>query len=172
MGWSIGYDSNWGRDIGYGVVAYCDHPDCDKTIDRGLAHVCANQEPYGGDGCGLYFCSKHNGHCCCERCRDGKDPFEPKPEHPRWIYWKLHHESWEQWRQDSPDEVKEFKSAWAAYENAIDLLEHARWYLYREKDEKANGILSNAELNLKLELHDAKRAYKDEVKSEKEDVEK
>src|SRR4051812_7048849 len=26
MGWSIGYDSNWQRDIGYGVPAFCDHP--------------------------------------------------------------------------------------------------------------------------------------------------
>lgn len=26
MGWSIGYDDKWFRDIGYGVPAYCDHP--------------------------------------------------------------------------------------------------------------------------------------------------
>ena len=31
MGWAIGYDSNWGRDIGYGVIAYCDHPDCNPS---------------------------------------------------------------------------------------------------------------------------------------------
>ena len=30
MGWSIGYDNNWNRDIGYGVPAFCDHPKCDK----------------------------------------------------------------------------------------------------------------------------------------------
>jgi len=28
MGWSIGYDGNWKRDIGYGVPAYCDFPGC------------------------------------------------------------------------------------------------------------------------------------------------
>ena len=26
MGWSIGFDSKWNRDIGYGVPATCDYP--------------------------------------------------------------------------------------------------------------------------------------------------
>ncbi|HEV7521417.1 MAG TPA: hypothetical protein VGP89_09990, partial [Candidatus Angelobacter sp.] len=61
MGWSLGFDSNWQRDIGYGVPAYCDHPKCNKKIDRGLSYVCGG-EPYGGElGCGLYFCSEHLG---------------------------------------------------------------------------------------------------------------
>jgi hypothetical protein len=82
MGWSIGWDSNWQRDIGYGVPAYCDHPNCHEHIDRGLSYVCGG-EPYGGDeGCGLYFCSQHlfieRGHPQrCERCWDGQmEPFE------------------------------------------------------------------------------------------------
>ena len=62
MGWSIGYDEKWARDIGYGVPAVCDHPDCDARIDRGLSYVCCNQEPRGGEGCGLYFCEKHKGY--------------------------------------------------------------------------------------------------------------
>jgi len=49
MGWSIGFDSSWNRDIGYGVPAYCDHPKCSKKIDRGLSYVCGG-EPYGGGG--------------------------------------------------------------------------------------------------------------------------
>lgn len=54
MGWSIGYDERWKRDIGYGVPATCDHPGCEEKIDRGLSCVCANQQPYGGEhGCGL-----------------------------------------------------------------------------------------------------------------------
>lgn len=54
MGWSIGYDSKWKRDIGYGVPAWCDHPGCIEEIYRGLSHVCGG-EPYGGErGCGLY----------------------------------------------------------------------------------------------------------------------
>jgi hypothetical protein len=55
MSWALGFDGNWNRDIGYGVPSYCDHPKCSAKIDRGLAYVCCGQEPYGGDGCGLYF---------------------------------------------------------------------------------------------------------------------
>jgi hypothetical protein len=59
MGWEIGYDHTWDRDIGYGVPAECDHPDCKEQIDRGLAYICGG-EPYGGElGCGLFFCAAH-----------------------------------------------------------------------------------------------------------------
>lgn len=110
MGWGIGFDIDWDRDIGYGVIAYCDHPDCNETIDRGLSYVCADQEPRGGDGCGLYFCSKHLNHSkvdkrdrfvlssCCERCAVDADSFEPKPEHPHWAWWKMNAGSWTKWR--------------------------------------------------------------------------
>jgi hypothetical protein len=115
MGWSIGYDSDWDRDIGYGVIAYCDHPDCDKVIDRGLSHVCGG-DPYGQPrGCGLYFCSKHLPlHTrlpqLCERCSPPRrKPFKPKPDHPDWIHWKLTDESWQRWRDENPDKVKQLK---------------------------------------------------------------
>lgn len=111
MGWSIGYDSNWGRDIGYGVPAECDHPDCKEEINRGLGYVCGG-EPYGGeDGCGLYFCGKHETgrKQRCERCADGAEPFIPKRDVKRWIGWKLTDTSWEQWRNENPDEVKKMK---------------------------------------------------------------
>lgn len=99
MGWSVGFDTNWGRDIGYGVPAYCDHPECSAEIDRGLSHVCSEQEPYGGDGCGLYFCSAHQSAIGeCERCQQGEEPFTPKPEHPRWIAHKRTDKSWARWR--------------------------------------------------------------------------
>lgn len=119
MGWSVGYDNKWKRDIGYGIVAFCDHPDCNEQIDRGLAYVCCDQQPRGGDGCGLYFCGKHRGHYgpggeadCCERCGDGKKPFAPKPEHPLWIRFKMLDPSWKQWREECPDEFKEFEAMW------------------------------------------------------------
>lgn len=81
MGWSLGEHD--GRDIGYGVPAFCDHPGCGAEIDRGLAYVCGG-EPYGGEeGCGLFFCSAHLGYTdsdeindklsgggVCERCGD------------------------------------------------------------------------------------------------------
>jgi len=111
MGWAIGYDTTWNRDIGYGVPAICDHPDCDEEIDRGLSYVCADNEPYGGEhGCGLYFCSEHmvyhkdeetgDGFYCCERCAAGKEPFEPKPDTEEWINHKMTDPSWAKWREE------------------------------------------------------------------------
>jgi hypothetical protein len=111
MGWSIGFDSNWNRDIGYGVPATCDHPDCTAKIDRGLAHVCGG-EPYGGErGCGLYFCGRHMtcsafGPQLCDRCATRRKPFDAKPDHPAWIEWKLTDDSWEQWRDENPAEAE------------------------------------------------------------------
>lgn len=113
MGWSIGYDSNWHRDIGYGVPCTCDHPDCKKKINRGLAYVCGG-EPYGGEeGCGLYFCYKHliigaDGHDrqCCERCAENKERFNAKPDRSIWIKHKLSDKSWAQWRAENPKEVE------------------------------------------------------------------
>jgi hypothetical protein len=118
MGWSVGFDNNWNRDIGYGVPATCDHPECNAKIDRGLAYVCAHQEPYGGeDGCGLYFCHAHLPTGQCERCASITDdasyvaPFPPKPDHPEWIEWKLTDESWQEWRIANPAEVERLSAA-------------------------------------------------------------
>lgn len=123
MGWSIGFDTNWNRDIGYGVPAYCDHPGCMAEIDRGLSYVCGGQ-PYGGEhGCGLYFCEKHMGlHVgggrqnlpsqVCERCgarlfgHRKTDPFIPTPDHPEWIQHKLTDPSWAAWRAENPAAVE------------------------------------------------------------------
>lgn len=114
MGWSIGYDDKWKRDIGYGVPATCDHPGCGAEIDRGLSYVCGG-EAYGGDkGCGLYFCSKHlyvsvthnPDPQMCSQCCDGEEPCEPTPDVAEWIEWKLTDDSWKQWRHDNPKEVK------------------------------------------------------------------
>lgn len=117
MGWSIGYDDNWKRDIGYGVTAQCDHPGCGDEIDRGLSHVCANDEPYGGDGCGLYFCDAHmfpsdlNDGFYCERCCAGQAPFDATPDLRVWIDWKLSDWSWQRWRDENPDEVAKLRAA-------------------------------------------------------------
>jgi hypothetical protein len=108
MGWSLGFDANWNRDVGYGVPAFCDHPDCDERIDRGLARVCGG-DVYGGEsGCGLYFCGRHLSAAGqrCDRCYGGRrKPFLAKPDHPDWIEWKLNHESWAEWRAENPEEV-------------------------------------------------------------------
>src|SRR5262245_57017589 len=107
MGWSLGFDSHWDRDIGYGVPAWCDHPDCTVAIDRGLAYVCAEQMPYGGEnGCGLYFCGQHhNALGKCERCQKNEPPFVPKPEHPDWIHHKATDSSWAEWRERKEEAV-------------------------------------------------------------------
>lgn len=102
MSWSIGFDSNWQRDIGYGVPAYCDHPRCTAEIDRGLSYVCGG-EAYGGDkGCGLYFCEAHLAGSSqrCSRCRNRKPPFAAKPDHPDWTQHKLTDDSWAGWRAE------------------------------------------------------------------------
>jgi hypothetical protein len=122
MGWSIGYDSRWKRDIGYGVPALCDHPDCTEEIDRGLACVCGG-EPYGGDrGCGLYFCEKHHSGSVsrgretiasglCTRCYPRiKSPFAAKADVRAWVEHKLKDPSWARWRKESPKEVAQLRA--------------------------------------------------------------
>lgn len=110
MGWSIGYDNHWKRDVGYGVPATCDHPRCNAKIDRGLAYVCGG-EPFGGEqGCGLHFCGKHLrfrnvkskgwSHQNCFRCSDYKKPYTPKSDLQEWIDHKMTDPSWEDWRTE------------------------------------------------------------------------
>jgi len=109
MGWSIGFDGNWKRDIGYAVPAICDHPGCENEIDRGISHVCGGAAYGGDDGCGLYFCSDHLYPIKCEQCIDDKEPFDSKPDIKVWIEHKLTHDSWKEWRDENPDEVKKMK---------------------------------------------------------------
>ncbi len=103
MSWAVGYDSNWQRDIGYGVPALCDYPGCNHEINRGLSYVCGG-EPYGGEyGCGLYFCPEHHSVADlqrCERCQDGQEPFEAKPDLPEWTNHKMTPPSWAVWRAE------------------------------------------------------------------------
>jgi hypothetical protein len=112
MGWALGYDFNWQRDVGYGVPAVCDHPDCEEVINRGLGYVCCKEQVYGGDeGCGLFFCIKHRDiQGKCERCQDGKPPFQPKLDSIPWVKWKLTNDTWGQWRKANPDLVAELEA--------------------------------------------------------------
>ncbi len=112
MGWSIGYDDTWKRDIGYGVPAICDFPRCGEEIDRGLSFVCGG-EPYGGEhGCGGYFCSKHLGYRGdkpqqCSRCINYRTPFNATPDTPEWLRHKLTDESWADWRAENKALVRQ-----------------------------------------------------------------
>lgn len=59
MGWAdCGTDSN-GRPIGYAFAATCDHPGCNKEIDRGLSYACGPMHGSGAYYCELYFCEEH-----------------------------------------------------------------------------------------------------------------
>jgi hypothetical protein len=127
----IGKDTGGYRHGGYGVPTYCEHPECNEEIDRGMAFACAG-EPFSEIGCDRYFCSKHlqmecfktdgdegtcdhedNCNCeckeVCERCATGKDPFPYKPEHPEWVAHVLTHESWNEWREENPELVEKYK---------------------------------------------------------------
>jgi hypothetical protein len=107
MSWSVGYDFQWQRDIGYGVPATCDNPGCGASIDRGLGYVCGG-EPYGGDrGCGLYFCTDHlyfsaadEDPQMCQRCCDQEPAFSPTPDAAEWTHHKATDPSWAQWRME------------------------------------------------------------------------
>lgn len=59
MGWSHCGTDDDGREIGYGVSATCDQPECNAKIDRGLAYCCGSMHGGGDHGCGRYFCGKH-----------------------------------------------------------------------------------------------------------------
>ncbi len=117
MGWSIGYDDNWNRDIGYGVPAYCDHPGCKAEIDRGLGYVCGG-EPFGGEhGCGLFVCGAHqhaNSKCfqLCLHCADRRrKKLTPSPDHPEWIQHQLTDASWAPWREQNPELVAKMRAS-------------------------------------------------------------
>lgn len=112
---------------GYGVPSYCEHPDCNEEIDRGVSYACGG-EPFSEHGCDMYFCSKHLDYCyfkpdgsrcrhkndcdcelvqLCERCAKGKKQFPYKPEHPEWVAHILKDKSWGKWRKENRAKVKE-----------------------------------------------------------------
>lgn len=116
---------------GYGVPTICEHPDCNEEIDRGVSYACGD-EPFSEIGCDRYFCSKHlvwythnesTGKKCkhkrdcdcrnvdvCERCANNKSPFPYKPEHKDWVHHLLTDESWQEWRNENKEEVKEMQN--------------------------------------------------------------
>lgn len=118
MTWSIGFDTKWHRDIGYGVPAVCDHPGCGAAIDRGLSYVCGGALHGGYSGCGLFFCGPHRMPAgadrafveLCQACARGIAPFEATADVPEWITHKLTHESWQRWRDQNPEEVQRMRA--------------------------------------------------------------
>lgn len=140
MGYAV-YNVGAVRYGGYGVPAYCEHPECTKEIDRGVSFACGG-EPFSEWGCDRYFCGKHRHFTCtrelqnegeecddkcdadhvevCERCRDGEASFDYKQEHPRWMYHQVHDHSWAEWRSEHPDLVQEYISLLGDYKPPED----------------------------------------------------
>ncbi len=80
MGWAHCGKDKYGRYIGYGEVALCDHETCIENIDRGLAYVCGGMHGGRDHGCGRYFCEQHLFIACyedmpylCQDCIDDLD---------------------------------------------------------------------------------------------------
>jgi len=109
----------WG---GYGVPAICEHPKCNKEIDRGMDYACGG-EPFSQYGCDRYFCGNHlvfhrfntgfNSRECklvCERCAEKKNSFPYKPEAKEWLKHILKDKSWEKWRKENSEMVDEYKN--------------------------------------------------------------
>lgn len=61
MGWANCGEDSKGRPIGYAHGATCDHPGCNKTIDRGLAYACGGMHGEDEVSCERYFCAEHRG---------------------------------------------------------------------------------------------------------------
>lgn len=62
MGYSVYYSDKNKRWQGYGVPAYCDHPDCKNVIDRGMAYVCCDNQEHT-NSCGGFYCAEHESLC-------------------------------------------------------------------------------------------------------------
>lgn len=90
MGWAnCGTDSK-GRPIGYAHGATCDHPGCNKRINRGLAHVCGDMHGDDEISCEGYFCQEHRIGLIK---RDGR-------------YFDVCEPCEARWRKEFPDEAK------------------------------------------------------------------
>ena len=142
MGYGV-YELGDGRFGGYMVPAYCDHPDCNEEIHRGVGYVCGGAPDGGEYGCGLHFCEEHLSYAeiddevyqLCECCHHNSQHddlsewlanFEPKPEHPELIEWQLTDPSWADWREQQ------------GLSRHLDMPfdESAPWYKYHEIERK------------------------------------
>lgn len=83
MGWGNCGIDNLGRPIGYEHDATCDHPECNRHINRGLSHVCGGMHGDNEVGYGRYFCAEHltglikdsngNHQLICSFCESGAE---------------------------------------------------------------------------------------------------
>ena len=94
MGWSYGIVE--GKAVGYSVEAICEHPNCNKRINRGLAYKCGNDIGSGEDFCNGFFCSDHlfltvkGWRCaeCSDLIEDEENEEEEYEERPKLLSYK------------------------------------------------------------------------------------
>lgn len=80
MSWANCGEDSRGRPIGYAHAGKCDHPGCNKKINRGLSYACGDMHGETEFGCEKYFCDEHRSNCVedsdgrivrvCGECRD------------------------------------------------------------------------------------------------------
>lgn len=136
MGYSV-YDQTINgqeRDAGYGVVAYCDHPGCFVTIDRGIGYACCDN-PSHTASCGGFYCEDHRYKYVYEDEIEDMDPEElarlglskgdtahdldgilrcthepiESKDHPVWAAHVATDETWAEWRSKCPEQFQQLQ---------------------------------------------------------------
>lgn len=135
MGYSVYFSDKNNRWQGYGVPAYCDHPDCNNVIDRGIGYVCCDNQNHSAS-CGGFYCELHRYQMVYEdEIQDMSDeelnglgidsreersqeddgiiccthkPIESK-EHPDWLNHVLTDDSWDEWRNKNPEMTRKYQ---------------------------------------------------------------
>lgn len=141
MSWAIGFNKEQDRDVGYSVIAICDHPGCTAEITRGIGYVCCENINHRVS-CGAFLCEEHRENYVYgdevedldpedlealnidvddpevqEAIEDGEivackhEHIEDKKEHAGWLDHCLTDATWETWRQENPKKVQEYKAA-------------------------------------------------------------
>ena len=127
------------RISGYGVPAYCDHPNCMNEIDRGMAYACCGGI-HRSESCGGFYCSEHEAPIISEDELEGLDdeekqdvlesyglseaplfdecgiayicnhpPIEFK-EHPHWIKHISNDSTWSTFRENDAEKFNALKA--------------------------------------------------------------
>ena len=133
--WYAVYDIWNDRFGGYWVPAICEHPDCNKEIDRWMRYACW-WEPFSEYWCDRYFCEEHTKFVTfdkdwkivsdedydeekedeyetkqiCFRCAEWKEPYPYKPENKEWIKFLINEYSWQEWRDKNPEILEKYKN--------------------------------------------------------------
>lgn len=101
----MGYSVYWANDRwqGYDIPAYCDVKGCENKIDRGMGYQ--HEEDNEGSTPNVFCCNDHIDEPLVNLELD-----EGLREHPDWLKHILNHDSWEQWRNENTEYVKDYQN--------------------------------------------------------------